>query len=45
MLLLVFGVGTYLTGAFFNALAMRGPHVGNILLTLAALALWFGASG
>ncbi len=44
-LLLYFGVGIYMTGAVFNAWAMRGPHVGNILLTLASLALWFGVSG
>ncbi len=44
-LLVYFGVGIYMTGAAFNALAMRGPHVGNILLTLASLALWFGVNG
>jgi len=43
-LLLYFGIGIYMTGAVFNAWAMRGPHVGNILLTLASLALWFGAT-
>ena len=43
-LLLYFGIGIYMTGAVFNAWAMRGPHVGNILLTLASLALWFGAN-
>lgn len=44
-LLLYFGIGIYMTGALFNALAMRGPHVGNILLTIAAAALWFGLTG
>jgi len=44
-LLLYFGIGVYLTGAFFNLVAMRRPHIGNILLTLAALSLWFGVNG
>jgi hypothetical protein len=44
-LLLYFGIGIYMTGAVLNAWAMRGPHVGNILLTLASLALWFGVNG
>ena len=44
-LLVYFGVGIYMTGAVLNAWAMRGPHVGNILLTLASLALWFGVNG
>ncbi len=44
-LLLYFGVGIYMTGAVFNAWALRGPHVGNILLTLASAALWFGVRG
>lgn len=44
-LLLYFGIGIYMTGAFFNALAMRGPHVGNILLSIASLTLWFGVNG
>lgn len=44
-LLLYFGIGIYMTGAVLNAWAMRGPHVGNILLTLASLALWFGIKG
>ena len=44
-LLLYFGVGIYMTGALFNALAMRGPHLGNILLTVAALTLWLGVNG
>jgi len=44
-LLLYFGIGIYLTGAVFNLFAMRRPHVGNILLTLAALSLWFGMNG
>lgn len=43
-LLVYFGVGIYMTGAVLNAWAMRGPHVGNILLTLASLALWFGVN-
>lgn len=41
-LLVYFGVGIYMTAAFFNALALRSPQPGNILLSLAALALWFG---
>ena len=41
-LLAYFGIGIYMTGAVFNAWCMRGPHVGNILLTIAAIALWFG---
>ena len=44
-LLVYFGVGIYMTGAVFNAWAMRGAHVGNILLTLASLALWCGVNG
>lgn len=44
-LLLYFGVGIYMTGAILNAWAMRGPHVGNILLTLASLSLWYGVNG
>lgn len=44
-LLVYFGAGIYMTGAVLNAWAMRGPHVGNILLTLASLTLWFGANG
>lgn len=40
--LLYFGVGVYMTAAFFNLFALRRPHVGNILLTLAALTLWLG---
>lgn len=44
-LLLYFGVGIYMTGAAFNAWCMRGPHVGNILLSIAAATLWFGAQG
>jgi hypothetical protein len=43
-LLVYFGVGIYMSGAILNAVAMRGPHLGNILLTLASLALWFGVS-
>ncbi len=41
-LLLYFGIGIYMTAALWNALAFRGPHIGNILLTIASLALWFG---
>lgn len=41
-LLLYFGLGTYLPAAIWNAIAFRGPHVGNILLSIAALSLWFG---
>lgn len=44
-LLVYIGVGVYMTGAVFNAWALRGPHVGNIALTLASLALWFGVYG
>lgn len=44
-LLLYFGVGVYMTGAALNAWCMRGPHVGNLMLTVAALTLWFGVRG
>jgi hypothetical protein len=44
-LLAFLGVGIYATSAFFNALALRGPHVGNIILGIAALTLWFGLYG
>lgn len=44
-MLLYFGLGTYLPAALWNALAFRGPHVGNILLTVASLTLWFGVNG
>lgn len=44
-LLVYFGAGVYMTAAFFNALALRSPQPGNILLPLAALALWFGVYG
>lgn len=44
-LLIYFGIGTYLPAALWNAIAFRGPHVGNILLTIASLALWFGVNG
>lgn len=44
-LLVYVGVGVYMTAAFFNALALRRPQPGNILLPLAALALWFGVYG
>jgi hypothetical protein len=40
-----FGVGIYAAAAFFNALGLRRPHVGNILLSIAALTLWFGIYG
>ncbi len=40
-----FGVGAYGTAAVINALCMQKPHVGNILLSIAALALWFGLYG
>lgn len=41
-LLAYFGIGIYMTGAVFNFWCMRGPHVGNILLTIGAITLWFG---
>jgi hypothetical protein len=44
-LLLYFGIGIYMPAALWNAIAFRGPHVGNILLTIASLALWFGVNG
>jgi hypothetical protein len=44
-LLAYFGVGIYAAAAFFNALGLRRPHVGNILLSIAALTLWFGIYG
>ena len=44
-LLVYFGVGIYATAALYNALGLRRPHVGNILLTIAALTLWFGIYG
>jgi hypothetical protein len=44
-LLAYFGVGIYAMSAFFNALGMRRPHIGNILLGIAALTLWFGLYG
>lgn len=43
-LLVYFGVGIYVTGAILNAWSMRGLHLGNILLSLAALTLWFGVN-
>lgn len=42
--LVAIGVGVYATGALANLWAMRGPHVGNIVLALAAITLWLGAS-
>lgn len=44
-LLLYFGIGIYMPAALWNAIAFRGPHVGNILLTIATLTLWFGVHG
>jgi len=41
-LLLYFGIGIYMPAALWNLIAFRGPHVGNILLTIATLTLWFG---
>jgi hypothetical protein len=38
-----FGAGIYLTSALANLWALRRPHVGNILLTVAALGLIAGA--
>ena len=37
------GVGIYLSGALANLWAMRKPHVGNILLTVAAAGLALGS--
>jgi hypothetical protein len=42
-LLVYFGIGIYMPAALWNLVAFRGPHVGNILLTIASLTLWFGA--
>lgn len=44
-LLAYFGVSTYALSAVINALCMRKPHVGNILLSVATIALWFGLYG
>lgn len=44
-MLAYFGVGAYGTSAVINALCMQKPHVGNILLSVAALTLWFGLYG
>ncbi|MEQ1491568.1 MAG: hypothetical protein ABL932_13570 [Terricaulis sp.] len=44
-MLAYFGVGTYAVSAALNALCMQKPHVGNILLSVAALTLWFGLYG
>ena len=44
-LLAYFGVGTYAVSAALNALCMQKLHVGNILLSVAALTLWFGLYG
>jgi hypothetical protein len=43
-LLIYFGIGIYMPAALWNAIAFRGPHLGNILLTIATLALWFGVN-
>jgi hypothetical protein len=45
ILLVGFGFGIYMPAALWNAIAFRRPHVGNILLTIASLALLFGANG
>jgi hypothetical protein len=45
LLLVLFGIGIYMPAALWNAIAFRGPHIGNILLTIATLTLWFGARG
>ena len=39
-----FGAAIYLTAALANLWAMRAPHVGNILLTIAAATLLLGAA-
>lgn len=44
-MLAYFGVGAYGMSAAINALCMRKPHIGNILLSVAALTLWFGLYG
>jgi energy-converting hydrogenase Eha subunit C len=44
VLLLYFGIGIYMSAALWNAIAFRRPHIGNILLTIASLALWFGVN-
>lgn len=44
-MLAYFGVGIYGLAAVINALCMQKPHVGNILLSIAALSLWFGLYG
>lgn len=44
-LLVYFGIGIYMPAALWNAIAFRGPHIGNILLTIASLTLWFGVNG
>lgn len=43
-LLLYFATGIYMPAALWNALAFRGPHLGNVLLTTATITLWLGAS-
>lgn len=44
-LLAYFGTGAYGVAAIVNALCMQKLHVGNILLSIAALTLWFGLYG
>ena len=44
-ILAFFGVGAYGMSAVINALCMQKPHVGNVLLSVAALTLWFGLYG
>ena len=44
-LLAYLGIGIYMPAALWNAVAFRGPHIGNILLTIATLTLWFGVNG
>ena len=44
-MLAFFGVGAYGLSALINAICMRKPHVGNILLSVAAVTLWFGLFG
>lgn len=39
-----FGAAVYLTGALANLWALRKPHIGSGLLTLAAVALALGAT-
>lgn len=41
-MLAYFGVGIYAVSAALNALGLRQPHIGNVLLGTAAITLWFG---